>query len=148
MWDINRYTVLAFGVLVADQMFDLMVELAMPIGASVMLFGAWFGVTRFDGPSGGALDTNGFFTLLAIILIPFFVKFKMRPTPDPLYGFGISLLIGGLPGNLADGLRVGHPVDYFVLGRAFNVADAALLTGASLLIYRLRRREHGRVKND
>ncbi len=147
MWDINRYTVLAFGILVVDQMLDLLIELALPVGASVMFIAGWLGVTRFDGPSGGALDTNGFFTLLAIVLIPFFVRFKMRPNPDSLYGFGISLLIGGLLGNLADGLRVGHPVDYFVIGRAFNLADAALLTGASIVIYRLRRRENGRVEN-
>jgi lipoprotein signal peptidase len=57
-------------------------------------------------------------------------------------------MIGGLLGNLADGLRVGYPVDYLVIGRAFNPADIALLVGVSLLIYRLRRREHGRVKND
>lgn len=148
MWDINRYTILAFGVLVADQLFDILVELVLPIGVSMMLIADWLGITRYDGPSGGALDTNGFFTLLAIVLIPFFVRFRMRPIPDALYGFGSSLMIGGLLGNLADGLRVGNPVDYLVIGRAFNPADIALLFGASLLIYRLRRRENGRVKND
>lgn len=57
-------------------------------------------------------------------------------------------MVGGLLGNLADGLRVGYPVDYLVIGRAFNPADVALLVGASMLIYRLRRSENGRVKND
>lgn len=76
MWDINRYTVLAFGILAVDQMLDLSVELALPVGVSVMLIANWFGVARFDGPSGGALDTNVFFTLLAIVLISFFARFK------------------------------------------------------------------------
>lgn len=147
MWDINRYTVLAFGIVVVDQVLDALIELALPIGASMMLIANWFGVTRFDGPSGGALDTNGFFTLLAIVLIPFFVHWKMRHTTDALYSFGISLLIGGLLGNLADGFRAGHPVDYFVIGRAFNLADIALLTGASVMIYRLWRKDD-RVKNN
>lgn len=71
----------------------------------------------------------------------------MSPSPDALYGFGISLLIGGLLGNLADGLRVGYPVDYLVIGRAFNFADASLLIGASILVYRMWRK-HDRVKND
>ena len=147
MWDINRYTVLAFGILVVDQMLDLLVEVVLPIGASVMFIGGWLGVTRFDGPSGGALDTNGFFTLLAIVLIPFFVRWKIRPTSDALYGIGISLLIGGLLGNLADGFRVGYPVDYLVIGTAFNLADLALLTGASVMICRLRRKDD-RIKNN
>lgn len=147
MWDINRYTVLAFGILAADQILDLLIELALPIGASMMLIANWFGVTRFDRPSGGALDTNGFFTLLAVVLIPFFVRWKMRHPSDALYSVGISLLIGGLFGNLADGLRVGYPVDYFVIGCAFNLADIALLAGASVMIYRLRRK-NDRVENN
>ncbi len=146
MWDINRYTVLAFGILVVDQMLDLLIELALPIGASAMLIVDWLGVTRFDGPSGGALDTNGFFTLLAIVLIPFFLRWKMHDTSDALYGVGISLLIGGLLGNLADGFRVGYPVDYLVIGTAFNLADLALLTGASVMIYRVWRKDE-RVEN-
>ncbi len=146
MWDINRYTVLAFGILVVDQMLDLLIELALPIGASAMLMVDWLGVTRFDGPSGGALDTNGFFTLLAIVLIPFFLRWKMHDTSDALYGVGISLLIGGLLGNLADGFRVGYPVDYLVIGTAFNLADLALLTGASVMIYRVWRKDE-RVEN-
>ncbi len=147
MWEINRYTVLAFGILVVDQMLDLLIELTLPIGASVMFIAGWLGVTRFDGPSGGALDTNGFFTLLAIVLIPFFLRWKMHDTSDALYGVGISLLIGGLLGNLADGFRTGYPVDYFVIGRAFNLADIALLTGASVMIYRLWRKDE-RVENN
>lgn len=147
MWDINRYTVLAFGIVAADQILDLLIELALPIGASAMLIADWLGVTRFDGPSGGALDTNGFFTLLAIVLIPFFLRWRMRPTSDALYGVGISLLIGGLLGNLADGFRMGYPVDYFIIGRAFNLADIALLIGASVMIYRLWRKDD-RIKNN
>lgn len=147
MWDINRYTVLAFGIVAADQILDLLIELALPIGASAMLIADWLGVTRFDGPSGGALDTNGFFTLLAIVLIPFFLRWRMRPTSDALYGVGISLLIGGLLGNLADGFRMGYPVDYFTIGRAFNLADIALLIGASVMIYRLWRKDD-RIKNN
>jgi hypothetical protein len=83
VWDINRYTVLAFGVLVADQTLDMFIELVLPMGASVMLIADWLGITRYDGPSGGALDTNGFFTLLAILLIPLLcgskcVRFQTR----------------------------------------------------------------------
>lgn len=147
MWNINRYTALSFGILAADQILDLLIELALPIGASVMFIPDWLGVMRFDGPSGGALETNGFFTLLAIVLIPIFLRWKMRDTSDALYGVGISSLIGGLLGNLADGFRVGYPVDYFVMGRAFNLADIALLTGASVMMYRLRRKDD-RIKNN
>ncbi len=147
MWDINRYTLLAFGILAADRAFDTLVELVFPLGASLMLAKDWFGIARFDGPSGGALDTNGFFTLLAIVLIPLFVRSKMRRIPDASSGVGMSLLIGGLLANLADGLRVGYPVDYLVIGRPFNLADAALLVGASILIYRMWRK-HDRVENN
>jgi lipoprotein signal peptidase len=49
----------------------------------------------------------------------------------------VTALLGGLLGNLADGLRVGYPVDYFVVGIPCNLADAALILGGSVFMYRI-----------
>ncbi|HTG02776.1 MAG TPA: signal peptidase II [Bradyrhizobium sp.] len=49
---------------------------------------------------------------------------------------GIGAALGGAAGNLADRLRHGAVVDFIVIGRwpPFNLADAAIVMGAGLLV--------------
>ena len=49
---------------------------------------------------------------------------------------GIGAALGGAAGNLADRLRHGAIVDFIVIGRwpLFNLADAAIVMGAGLLV--------------
>ena len=64
--------------------------------------------------------------------------FRTRRTDDRLLG-AISLLLAGVAGNLTDRVRLGHVVDFidvFISSYqwpTFNVADAAICTGAALL---------------
>jgi signal peptidase II len=76
--------------------------------------------------------------ILAMGLIIFYlVKADQRFS---LLILGLSMIMAGALGNLADRLRYGEVVDFldFFLGGwhwpAFNVADAAITTGALLLI--------------
>lgn len=64
-----------------------------------------------------------------------------------LYRVAVAMFLGGLLGNLADGWRVGYPVDYILVGIRFNVADVAILSGGSLLTYRLLYRVRGYSKD-
>ena len=58
-------------------------------------------------------------------------------------GVGLALILGGAIGNLWDRLATGHVTDFllFYLGRyqwpAFNVADSAIVLGASLLVFEI-----------
>jgi signal peptidase II len=49
---------------------------------------------------------------------------------------GIGAALGGAAGNIADRLRHGAVVDFIIIGRwpPFNVADAAIVIGAGLLV--------------
>lgn len=136
-WHLNPFTVIAFGLLSADQVLDLLIECTVPAGASYMLIPGRLGIMRLPGPSPGTLDTNPFFVVLTVVLTPFLWWYKRRIRPDTLYRVAVTMLLGGLLGNLADGLRVGYPVDYLVVGTLFNLADAALILGGSLFMYRL-----------
>lgn len=63
-------------------------------------------------------------------------------------GWGLALILGGAAGNLVDRLRAGSVVDFldFHFGPyhwpAFNLADASIVVGATVLIYRVLRRRH------
>lgn len=57
-----------------------------------------------------------------------------------MLALGLSLILGGALGNVIDRVRLGHVTDFidFYIGNwhfaAFNVADAAISTGAGLLL--------------
>lgn len=64
--------------------------------------------------------------------------FRTKRTDDRILG-AISLLLAGVAGNLCDRIRLGHVIDFIdvFIGSyqwpTFNVADAAICTGAALL---------------
>ena len=138
---LNPFTLISLGALLADQALDLLIESTLPVGTSLMLVSGWLGVTRLSGPRHATLDTSHFFIALTVVIVPFLWWFKWRINPDGLYRVAVAVLLGGLLGNLADGWRLGYPVDYLLLGIPFNVADAALILGGGLLIYRILKNE-------
>ena len=137
VWRPNPFTLLSFGVLLVDQAFDLLIESALPEGASRLLVFGQIGIARPIGSGGETWDTNVFFILLTIAAVPFLWWYMHHTTPDTLYRVAATILLGGLLGNLADGLRVEHPADYLYAGVSFNLADVALVLGGALLLYRV-----------
>ena len=70
-----------------------------------------------------------------------FIVYLLRKNKDQkLLCLSLSMILGGALGNLWDRITLGHVVDFldFYVGSyhwpAFNVADAAIVVGASLLI--------------
>lgn len=139
VWRPNAFTLISFAVLLVDQAFDLIVELALPEGASHLFILGRMGITRPVSPGSALFDTASFFIVLTIIGMPFLWWYKRHIVPDALYRTAVVVFLGGLLGNLADGWRVGHPVDYLRAGVSFNLADVALVMGAALLFYRMLR---------
>ena len=70
----------------------------------------------------------------------FIVYLLHRYAAQKLFCLSLSLILGGALGNLWDRITLGHVVDFldFYIGSyhwpAFNVADAAIVVGAALLI--------------
>jgi len=62
------------------------------------------------------------------------------PGHGALAAVGIGAVVGGATGNLLDRLRRGAVVDFIVVGPwpAFNLADAAIVAGAGLILLSLR----------
>jgi signal peptidase II len=75
-------------------------------------------------------------TLAIVGLLVYF--FRTRRTDDRVLG-AVALLLAGVGGNLTDRVRLGHVVDFIqvYIGSypwpTFNIADAAICTGAALL---------------
>ena len=104
-----------------------------------------FGYAENPGIAFGQLQEGGQFgrwmlsalAALAVVgLLAYF--FRTRRTDDRLLG-ALALLLAGVAGNLTDRVRLGYVVDFIEVfissyqWPTFNVADAAICTGAALL---------------
>src|SRR5204863_3696234 len=92
---------------------------------------------------GGAFGRWFFVVLAAAAAIAVLFYFFRTPRNDDRLLGSCALLLAGILGNLTDRVRLGFVIDFIMLHAgqyhwpAFNVADASILIGASLLAYDL-----------
>ena len=106
-----------------------------------------------DGGEFGRWMLSGLAALAVVGLLLYF--FRTSRTEDRLLG-ALALLLAGVAGNLTDRVRLGYVVDFVdvFIGSyqwpTFNVADAAICTGAALLALDLilEGREEGRRQKE
>ena len=145
-WRVS-YLFAAAAVYMADQASKAWAVRRLQTGEVV---GVWDGFVRFayaenPGIAFGRLQEGGEFgrwmlaTLAALAVVGLLLYFfRTKRTDDRLLG-ALALLLAGVAGNLTDRVRLGHVVDFIevFLGSyqwpTFNVADAAICTGAALL---------------
>lgn len=83
-----------------------------------------------------SLSTGGAFLLCTYALIQYLLRIKSLTLRT-----GLSILIGGIIGNVTDRIIWGYVVDFIVLGTpslsspAFNLADALQWLGYGLIVY-------------
>ncbi len=79
--------------------------------------------------------------LVALTLVVLLSYNKGRRTWSRATGVGFALMAGGAAGNLLDRIRFGFVVDYLDVHvwPVFNLADAAIVTGAGLVLLVLMR---------
>jgi signal peptidase II len=135
LWSIS----LAFAVFVVDQGTKSLVEGSMRVGQSVSLVPGLLDLTYIKN-DGGAFGILGGSRLLLLagsavaVVVVLWLLFSGRPTK--LATLGCGLILGGAAGNLLDRLGSGAVTDYvhFSFWYIFNVADAAIVVGVSLLL--------------
>jgi signal peptidase II len=142
------YLLAAAAVYLADQASKAWAVRRLRGGEVVRVFDGLlhFGYAENPGIAFGGLQGGGEFgrwmlaalAALAVVgLLAYF--FRTRRTEDRLLG-ALALLLAGVAGNLTDRVRLGYVVDFIevFIGSyqwpTFNVADAAICTGAGLLV--------------
>ncbi|RMG03081.1 MAG: signal peptidase II [Nitrospirae bacterium] len=139
----TTYLLISLLIIIGDQVTKLLVTEHIRYYESIRVLpffqivnvkntGAAFGLFRGLG--------NPFFIALSVAAICFILYLILRDDSDLL---SLSFILGGAAGNLIDRIRLGYVVDFldFYLGKhhwpAFNIADAALTVGISLLFIRM-----------
>lgn len=140
---------LAGTIVLLDQATKAIVRATLPLHDSVELVPGFLSFThvRNTGAAFGLLNGLDFpfktavMSLVALTALVAIGIYAVKTSiPQPLAQLGLALVIGGAVGNLIDRVTAGYVVDFIdVYWRgwhfwAFNVADAGITVGASLLI--------------
>lgn len=130
----------ALLVAAADQGVKALVTRALPPSASIPVLPGVISLTHVQNPGVAFGLLSGIPPVAAVLatLTLFFLVFynRGRWLTTRIAGYGFALMAGGACGNLLDRARLGHVVDYLDLHiwPVFNLADAAIVVGAGLLV--------------
>ena len=141
------YLLAAFGIYMVDQTSKAWAvrDLRFNAGQTVVERFLYFAYAENRGIAFGQLQEGGAFgrwflaVLAALAAVAVIVYFFRTPRAEDRILGACALLLAGITGNLTDRVRLGHVVDFIEvhLGAyqwpTFNVADAAICTGALLL---------------
>ena len=140
---------LAGLIVVLDQATKAIVRATLPLHDSVELVPGFLSFThvRNTGAAFGLLNGIDFpfktavMSLVALTALVAIGVYAVKTSiPQPTAQIGLALVMGGAVGNLIDRVTAGYVIDFVdVYWRgwhfwAFNVADAGITVGASLLI--------------
>ena len=143
---------IALFVIVLDRLAKLVVEHKIPLHDGIQIIPGFFRLTHLenrgaafglfaDSPSPWKIGALVLFSVIALVVVSALL-WKNSHTIS-ITGIGLALILGGAVGNLWDRLTTGHVIDFllFYVGRyqwpAFNVADSAIVVGATLLVYEI-----------
>jgi signal peptidase II len=140
---------IAAAIVVLDQIVKMVVRSTLELHESVEVVPSFFNLTRVHnyGAAFGLMNAADFpFKTVALSIVAALALGALSwygatlPAEQRLARLGLALIIGGAAGNLIDRLRSGYVVDFVDLYWrdwhfwAFNVADAAITVGVSLMI--------------
>jgi signal peptidase II len=133
---------LSVAIVILDQVSKQWVTARFSLGESLPVMPGLFNLTyvRNTGAAWGILGgMNGLLVALSVVVLVVLVFFRRGFLTDSLvHRLALSLMIGGIVGNLLDRLRLQYVVDFldFHWGihhfPAFNVADSAICVGVGL----------------
>lgn len=140
---------IAASIVVVDQATKAAVRSAFELHESVTVIPGFFDLTRVHnfGAAFGFMNAADFpfkdivLALVAAVALAGLAAYGATlPADQRLARLGLALIIGGAAGNLIDRITAGYVLDFadfYYAGWhfwAFNVADAAITIGVSLMI--------------
>ena len=153
---LSRWLGLSVLVIVLDQLSKAWITGHFVFGERLAVLGVFDLVLAHN--TGAAFsflhDAGGMqrwlFSIIATVASVWFVWLLRRHSAQTLFALALRLILGGALGNLIDRIAYGYVVDFLHFHwnehyfPAFNIADAAITCGASLLIWdSLTEKKHG-----
>jgi len=138
---------LAFVVVLLDQASKIAITRVFSFGQRLPIADGFFDLTLLynKGAAFSFLAAAGgwqkyFFIGLGVGAALFICWLLSRHNRQRLFSFALAMILGGAIGNVIDRVAYGHVVDFLLVywrdwfWPAFNLADSAIVCGASLLV--------------
>jgi signal peptidase II len=143
------YLLASFGIYMADQASKAWAVRALRSRSDRTIINGFLDLvyTENQGIAFGQLQESGsfgrwFFVILALAAAVAVLYYFLRtPRNDDRILGACALLLAGITGNLTDRARLGYVIDFISMHAGsyhwptFNVADASICVGATLLAY-------------
>lgn len=140
-----RYYILAFAIIILDQLTKWMVATQMQVGQNIPVIK---GVVSFlshrnRGAAFGILQGRMwlFYIITAVVVVAVIVYLQKAGRKHPLLGVALALVLGGAVGNFIDRIFRGEVVDFIYFSiinfPIFNVADSSLCIGVALIFIQI-----------
>jgi len=137
---------LALAVIFLDQLSKIVIERTLEYGDTRPVTGFFNLVLTYNtgaafsflAGAGGWQDE--FLTAVGLSASAFILYLLSRHGQQRLFSLALALILGGAIGNVIDRIVYGHVIDFLDVHwhgwhwPAFNVADSAIVCGATLLI--------------
>lgn len=135
---------LSFAIALIDQWTKNLVRAHLPLGGYIPVIQGFFDIRYIQntGAAWGMLEgLNHWLILFSVVMLVVVVVFRGQLADHRwISRIALASIIGGITGNLIDRVHLSYVVDFlhFHAGArqfpAFNVADAAICTGAGLFM--------------
>ncbi len=135
------WTAVVILSVVLDQIAKWVVVENLPLYDSVSVIDGFFAFTHIQnrGAAWGMLSGQRWvfivLTAIAIIILPL-ILWKYRNI-HKMFGFSLSLILGGAIGNMIDRVFLGYVVDFleftFIDFPVFNIADVCIVVGTFMM---------------
>jgi len=136
------FYILAFSILLIDQIIKLVVNNSMALGQTIPLF--WILKLTYVRNTGAAFSLfsgfSSFLTVISVMVVIAVIYFHYKvPEKSTALQIGMACILGGSLGNLVDRVFRGYVIDYvnFTFWPVFNFADIMINLGVLLIIIKV-----------
>lgn len=139
-----KYITLIIIIFLIDQITKIIINSTFHINESITIIKNFFSLTYTHnyGAAFGIFGGKTFFILIISFIILGYLLFELfkHKRGNKLLNIGLTLLIGGLLGNLVDRIYLGYVrdfLDFNIFGwdfAIFNIGDTAIVIGAILFL--------------
>ncbi|HHW08940.1 MAG TPA: signal peptidase II [Firmicutes bacterium] len=133
--------IVALLIVIGDQLTKFWVHSHLEPGQSVPILPPWLYLTYVQNPGAafGLMAERTPFLILTTAAAAAVVVWKRKEisAQGKVFRWGVALTLAGAAGNFIDRIRIGRVLDFIDMRIwwIFNVADMAIVTGVTLLIW-------------
>ena len=139
---ITILSIISFLIIVIDRVVKIIVNKYIPLNKSISVIKNVFYLTNVHNEGAAFSIMTGLRYILIFLSVAFLIFIIYYMYKKKKYNIEFALIIGGLLGNLIDRIIFGYVIDYIgvIIFKyyfpIFNIADALIVIGAIILLFR------------